>query len=250
MPDYSTPVWFKSGALPRQTAFGKLKGVPVFRDVIEIIPESEWLSLIPKQDGLRQCVPPCYGHESEQGIYDQDGVGSCASEAKDQSMSIIRVAKGLRWVEFNPWGTYYTVSGGVDRGSTLDDNIAFAMERGCFPESIWPRSKGWRAKPSDAAYEAAYDYRLLEVFDIETREEAGTALLKGWPVYYGSNGHAKVFVRLTEDGNTCIYANSWALTWGDGGFGMERLTSVNFGYGCFAVRSVVDTDEIPEPEEV
>jgi len=224
--EHGRPAW---GALPRRTGFGKLKGVPAFRDVIEVIPRSEWPELLKTHRGLDWAV---------KSVYDQDAVGSCASESSNQGVSVTRVMAGMEWVEFNPWFTYHTVSGGVDAGSTLDDNVEFLVQYGACPESAWPRSKGWKPKPSDAAYEAASKFKLLEVFDVDSVEEAGTALLKGFAVYYGSNGHAKLFTRML-DVSTGWYINSWG-NWGDKGFGSERFAGIQWGYGCFAFRAVED----------
>ena len=246
MPNYETPASFKPGLRPRETRFGGLKDVPALRDAIDILTPDEIRDLIPRQDGLRPYIPPCYGNDSD-GIYDQKQVGSCAAEAKDQGVSVIRMTKGLRWVKFNPYGTYHTTSGGVDQGSTLDGNLKFAMEFGCFPEDVWPRSNGWQVRPSEEAWEAAYNYRVLEAFDLGSIPEMQTALVKGWPVYYGSDSHAKLYVQAL-DMPLGEYANSWHSSWGDRGFGTERFDNVWITYGAFAFRSVTDTDPVPKPK--
>jgi hypothetical protein len=228
--EHGRPAW---GALPRKTKFGALAGVPPFREVIEVIPQRDWPDLLPNHRGLDWCVG---------SVYDQDGVGSCASESSTQGVAVLRVFAGSDWIEFNPWFVYHTVSGGVDRGSSLDDNVAFLTEHGACPESVWPRSKGWRATPSQAAYDAARAFRLVEVFDIGSVDELGTALLKGFPVYYGSNAHAKLFTRML-DPETGRYINSWAESWGDQGFGTERFRSVEINYGAFAFRCARDEGE-------
>jgi len=237
MPNYAVPDWVKPGCLPRKTQFGKLKGVPAFRESIEVIPKKDWPELIPKQPGIRFCVP------EPEGVYNQGQVGSCACESGSQALSIVRVFCGQPWLLFNPYGIYGRVNGGVDAGSSLDDVAAFLRKYGAFPESVWPRSKGWRAEPTDEAYEAAYSYRLLESYDIGSAEEAVTALLLGMPVHYGSNGHAKCFVRvLTPEKG--LYVNSWGSDWGDGGFGTERFANIWWQYGAFAYRTAVDTGRI------
>lgn len=235
MPNYDTPPWFIPGALPRKSRFGTLKSVPPFREAIEVIPRSDWPELLKSHTGLRFCTP------EREGIYDQDGRGSCASEACNQMVSVLRVFSGQPWVLFNPLFTYIRVSGGVDRGSTLDDNILDLQKYGACPESVWPRSAvtSLTVKPPDAAFEAAARYKLLEVFDIASIDECVTALLKGFPVYYGSQGHAKLFVRALDE-TKGLYVNSWGAGWGDGGYGIEKFASVNFSYGMFAGRSALD----------
>jgi len=114
-------------------------------------------------------------------------------------------------------------------------------DNGIAPESVWPRSKGWQATPSADAREAAKLYRIEEFYDITTTAEIGTALLLGFPVVFGWSGHSCVMTQLVNP-TTAEYANSWG-NWGDQGFGQLRLSSVNFNYGAFAVRTVSLKDQ-------
>jgi hypothetical protein len=164
---------------------------------------------------------------------------SCASESTTQALQIARAFAGREWVQLSPWFMYHTVSGGRDSGSSIDENLEFAREHGIAPMSLWPREKGWKATPSTEAVEAAKLYRIDEYFDIASIEEFGTALLLGMPVVYGRQGHAICAVELL-DKNTISYANSWDKSWGMNGFGEDALSSVNFSYGAFAIRTATE----------
>ena len=214
-----------AGCLPRKTRFAEK--CRAFSDAIEVIPRAKWPNFIAQQPGLESCVTE---------IFDQDGRGSCASESTTQALQIARAFAGREWVQLSPWFVYHTVSGGRDNGSSIDENLEFAREHGIAPMSLWPRDKGWRSNPSTEAVEAAKLYRIDEYFDIASIEEFGTALLLGMPVVYGRKGHAICAVRLL-DKNTILYANSWDKSWGMNGFGEDALSSVNFSYGAFAVRT-------------
>lgn len=253
MPNYATPTWFKTGCLPRKTKFGTLRNVPLFREAIEVMPREEQRLYIPQIQGLRQFVGD---------IFNQDGIGSCAGESTNQGLSIVRMYMGLKFIRFNPWFTYgrpaaygypQGTSGGRDQGSTIDDNIKDLMEIGPCPHDVFPRydENGrvlhhWNSTPPREAYEAAEKLKLLEVFDLSTVDEMRTALLKGMPVIYGSDGHAKCYVKC-KDMETGIYANSWDESWGDQGFGEERFDNVWIQYGAFALRTAMDTDFLPTP---
>ena len=219
------PDGMKTGCLPRKTKFGEC--CSLFGEKIQVIPVREWSDLL-GDVSLRPCVSK---------IKNQGNVGSCASEAVSQSVEIIRCAQGQEWVELNPWSVYWSVSGGRDQGSSIDENLVYVRANGVCPESIWPRSKGWKTKPSAAALEAAKLYRIDEFFDITSIEELGTALLKGFCVQFGWNGHSVVMVELL-DTQTALYCNSWSESFGDQGFGTIKLSSVNFSYGAFCTRSV------------
>ena len=191
-----------------------------------VIPRDEWSEWIGKVD-LRPRVFD---------IYDQDGVGSCAAEAANQANMIRRATQGLEQVLFSPWFTYHTTSGGRDQGSSLIGNLRHIRDVGSCPMSLWPRSKGWRAKPPQECYDAAAEYRIDEFWEVGSTLEVGSALLRGFPVSFGWNGHSCCLVNLVSE-SMATYANSWDESWGDNGFGTIRLSSINFGYGAYAWRA-------------
>jgi len=192
---------------------------------MEVIPPEEWPDLI----GTVELSPHV------QVILDQDGVGSCATESLTGAVMLSRVMRGEQQVQLNPWFIYHHTSGGVDNGSSIDENLRFVTEHGIAPEHVWPRSKGWQAAPSDAAYEAADDFRVLEWWDVTTVAEIGSALLKGFPIVFGWSGHSVYFVDLVVP-TAGLYVNSWGAAWNTNGMARLSLASVNFAYGAFAVR--------------
>lgn len=213
------PAW---GCLPRRSRPGDW---PMAADRIELIPEDQWDALA-AQITLRPMVKT---------ILDQDSVGSCAAESSVGALMNARSLAGLPHVVLNPWFAYNTTSGGTDSGSNIDDNLEFLMRYGCAPESVWPRSKGFRAEPSAEAKAAALEFRILEFFDISTIAEFVSALLKGFPVVWGANGHA--ICAVAHKGSYPEIVNSWGPTWEDSGFGKwATYRQVNFGYGAWALR--------------
>lgn len=163
-----------------------------------------------------------------------------------QAVAVCRATAGLPNVLFNPYGVYHFVNGGRDQGSTLDANLKFGRENGCFPESVWSRSNGWQRRPDEQAMEAAKEYRIVEYYDILNIEEFVTALLLGIPVTFGAKGHAVTAVRHTT--NAPIIVNSWGVSWENNGFGIwvpyNGLSNM-LQYGAYAVRTV--TTNIQEP---
>ncbi len=228
------PPGFSTGCLPRTTKPGEV--CPLFSSRIQTIPRSDWSKYTGKIS-LRPFVKE---------IFNQGQVGSCASESAAQSVMITRAFAGVPHVSLNPYFVYNTVSGGRDRGSTLDANLKFMRERGCAPTSVWPRSQGWRARPSAEAIEAAKAFRIIEFYDIMSVDEMVTALFYGFPVVYGANGHAVVKIEHLNI-REGLDVNSWGPGWKDGGFGVwapySALSSM-LRYGAFAVRTSTQNDRL------
>jgi hypothetical protein len=221
----SVPPGKKKGCLRRKTAFGKV--FAPMAEKVEVLPWGEIRERIHEALSNRRHVKQ---------ILDQDGAGSCAAEKTAQAIMTTRVKAGQPHVLLNPWSIYNTTSGGRDNGSSIDENLEFARTRGCLPEAVWPRSKGWRKDPPRELWDRfGKHFRLEEVYDIGSTQETATALIEQNVVGFGWDGHACMMNALLHE-DSAEYANSWG-DWGDEGFGTIRLRSVNYGYGCFAVRT-------------
>lgn len=209
--------------------------LPSLADVFRTIPETQWEDKIAEKDATR--LRP-FVHT----VLSQGGVGSCASEAKDGTIMICREIAGRKRVIMNPYFTYGRVNGGSDRGSSLSDNLAFAMEHGAVDEKVWPRSKGWRARPSDEAYANAKRHRIKKAVRIRNKLEFGTGLLDGITLYWGYSGHSIVGVD-PMDRRRFRYLNSWDVSWGDGGFGTVSYDDIMWSYGAWGILSVTAPDD-------
>jgi hypothetical protein len=225
-----------TGCNPRHHPFATR--CPAFAEKFHAIPVGDWPELLKVRRSLRPSVSV---------ILDQGKVGSCAFESTTQALHISRATKGLPFILLNPWSGYCFTGGTRNGGSSIDDNLEHARDVGILPESVWPRSKGFsRRPPKSLLDEHASQFQIEEFWDINTVEEIGTALLLGFPVVFGWSGHSCVFTDLL-DVDTAEYCNSWSADWGDNGFGKLTLRSVNFKYGCFALRTVTEANTDPTP---
>jgi len=222
MSDY--PLGRKPGCLERKSLYGEY--FPRAEDRIKVIPREDW-------DVGDVSLKPFV-----KTILDQGSVGSCATEAITQAVMVARAFAGLPHVELNPWFIYQATSGGRDRGSSIDENLRFVLKHGIAPMSVWPRSKGWRTKPSSEAYDAAKAFRDIEVFDIAAIDEMVSGVKLANAVVYGSKGHAVLKVKHLND-KEGLDVNSWGKDWKNGGFGVwASYQAVNFSYGAFAIRAI------------
>ena len=220
------PSW---GCLPRASKPGQW--CPMASEHIKLVPRNQWDELA-DQISTRPMVKT---------VLDQGNVGSCATESTTQGVMMGRAFAGLPHVLLNPWFIYHTTSHGRDQGSSIDENLAFVRDKGIAPMSIWPRSKGWEAEPSEEAKEAAKAFKIVEFFDVANIDEMVSCLLTGWPVVYGAKGHSVIKVQHLND-REGLDCNSWGEDWSDSGFGVwARYNQIDFGYGMFAVRTTTET---------
>jgi hypothetical protein len=221
-------VLIESGKLP------KVEAMSFAEAGLKVIPEREWSDVI--EDPNR--TPPGDYFDFE---VDQNGNGSCGGEGAAGSGTTRSIADGQERILLNGYFNYHFSSGGVDRGSSLSENIAVMQEHGCCSVSVRPRSKGWRAKPTDAEYEDAAKHKLMPdgVVRVTNKLEMGTMGLKGFPVYFGYPGHA-IFQYDVLSTSRLGYQNSWGRDWADRGRGSLAFDRVEWGYGAYAFISMGD----------
>lgn len=165
-------------------------------------------------------------------------------------------------MSFSGGQLYGRVNGGVDAGSTLDDNLNELMTVGAVPESMvgpldWKKDKwppGWQ--------EAAKPYRITEAWDAPTFAEMASALMRGFVVVYGimigtnfvvqpdgwvaprrgsGGGHAMLGVGLVvEQARVGILTlNSWGERWGRSGLAIVPEDYFTGWIDGYAVRSAI-----------
>lgn len=230
MVDFSVvPDGVKTGCLQRTTKLGSIKGAPRMSDVMDILPRSEWKDRL--GISLRQHVPI---------IHNQNGEGSCAANAAVLAgIEILRSVNNQKFVHIAPSSLYKRSGRGRDEGSGLDENLKFLRNPGCVPVEMWGGELGWNKPDPPGFREEAAKYQVDEWFDLGSFDEFMTALFLGFPVAYGvfwgNGGHAVTAVKpIFENGVWgSEFANSWDVTWGDGGFGKMFEPQITRGIEYF-----------------
>ena len=105
-------------------------------------------------------------------------------------------------------------------------------------EDWWPTS-GWvnpRQLP-EGWEDTAKHFKALEVYTIPSEEAHASALLRGWAVTNGRQGHSICHVKLVKDSGR--YLSRYKDSYGPGSF---RYDSMRLWGGGFAIRSMTTPD--------
>jgi hypothetical protein len=129
------------------------------------------------------------------------------------------------------------------------ENVAQFGESVCTPATGWG-TIGRHSTWSEQRKEVARQFKLLEWSIFRTYEGILSALLRGWFVGVGRQGHSIIYVRPTiRNGRIgVLYQNSWSESWGaaagnmPGGFGFDSESMVSNISWAFGMRSVVVRD--------
>jgi hypothetical protein len=245
--DFPTVAGVSLGAMPREEPFGQA-GFPVFEETVPIIPRKEWpdrVEAIDKAGGMcDQLVTRIYNQRQEP---------SCTSNATGQSNEVVQASQyGKDKVVHLSAISLYMRVGSRSSGSSVSSNLKEMRDVGILPLDNEANRKAYPHVMANTGYGTSYPdgwkdtaklFRAQEWFDVEGVEGFITALILGFPVVYGRDGHAICGVRpvfingLIHD----KYANSWG-DWGDNGYGYDSESKIRAGatrYGCFALRAVV-----------
>lgn len=244
------------GAMPRASGIGSF--LPMYRDIEELIPTKDWPDLIKVFDESKSWMS-----ELIRWICDQDGEGSCVSNATIKQHEIRQEIQYGSVIRLSPVSVYKVCGSRPNSGSTLERNIYVMDKRGALPLDTEENKKQFKHTfPHNGFYtnypqgfeETANLFRNAEYFDISSYEEFGSAILRGFPVMYARQGHCILGCRLFYRNGKIVlgYCNSWSLGWGDvmndelsGGMGYDSESLMRYSaYGAIGLRSVVLPEKV------
>ncbi|NQT38787.1 MAG: hypothetical protein HQ581_14930 [Planctomycetes bacterium] len=180
-------------------------------------------------------------------VIDQGSQGSCCGCAGVGAMMLARSVSGQDTVVLSQASLYALGNGGRDGGMAIDVCLRHLIDTGANPIDVIDQYdwQGFYRRPrwSDDWRESAKRYRCIEAWDCPDYEAAVSAVLHGFPVVYGTDGHAVVMIGWAEKTGH-IDLNSWGRDWGENGIGQwasERAVRRQLpGYGAWALRVATD----------
>lgn len=233
---------------------------------VPLIPRTEW-----KPVNLATFLPP---------VYDQDGIGQCASSSACTVFECGRAQAGLPYVHVSAGDLYSRVNGGRDQGSMPEDNLNELITNGVDLAANTPYVWNGRQARDAATIARRKPNRIVEAYLCDSFDAMGSALQQGFIIqeaiqWYdtdsvdaegwlpssgrGGGGHALCGFGLAQRGGTwgIMTRNSWSASWGnskDGTLGAgnciipESRFNSDFG-SVWAVRAVYQTGSaFPAPK--
>lgn len=223
------------GLMPRDTKYGECGAK--YEDVARVITSREEIEhLISKKVSMLSHV---------KHIFNQGRGGTCASESGTQLAMIVESWNGRPFQKYSPLSIHAFVSGSKSRGASLDSVLRQGRDKGILPMSVWPREKGWSAKPPQRLFDE-HAIRFAEFLDLgSSMDVLRSALVSPAPVIFGHDMHAETICELIS-WDTIRVANSYGIDWGDDGLHTMRLSEVDLRrYGGWALMAVTDSGGTP-----
>jgi C1A family cysteine protease len=193
-------------------------------------------------------------------VGDQGQVGSCAAWATDYTaLGYWENKQGITGGGLEPMFTYSQVTGGVDRGSSIEGNLQVDQSGVDTQGDYWQGNFDYTDMPTSLEKAAAVNWKLTSFSNlaivpsvnatttrqsIEVALAAGTPVVIGIPVYdnffyvtganngyySGPSGSFEGYHAITALGynaNGLVIENSWGSGWGNKGFATLSWSFVN-----------------------
>lgn len=136
-----------------------------------LIPRKDW-----KPVDLGTFLPP---------VYDQDGIGQCASSSACTVWATCCNQAGLPYVYASAGDLYSRVNGGHDNGSLLEDNMQELITNGVAPTSMVPYIWDHRLHNTADIKAARLPNRIVEVYLCPDFDAMMSAIQQGFVIQHG-----------------------------------------------------------------
>lgn len=152
---------------------------------------------------------------------DQNGTNYCWINAPTHLAEIIRLKELGRKVSYSPASGGARIKNFRNQGGWGLEAVEFMVEHGMNYSEDWPDNAIKRSYLTDENKVAARKNKVVEFFRLDSWEEQVSCMLAGIPTADGYNwwGHLVCGVGITIGDHNRRIRNSWAMSWGDKGFG-------------------------------
>lgn len=231
--------------------------LPVFESKFGTMSEDEW--------------SPCSLSHWDIPIFNQGQYGSCVGMGSTAAFMYSWLSSGQQSHEFSPTYVYAHINGGQDQGAQVARGLEALKTVGTCLMSEFSINKIYLNQIPSQAKQTAKRFKVLEAYKINSWEQLGTAIVKGFAVVSGiavgrnfsnldrngvaplpnsiDGGHCLCHIGLKQVGGEWVVEtqNSWSRSWGVGGFCYLREEHWDARYGfpfdAFAISGVKDDSE-------
>jgi hypothetical protein len=214
---------------PSEELLGAFADIPWFDEInggAEMVQRSEWAA--------RSAATKALYRATTRRIYSQSNTSACVGFGTAQAVetTCTRRYGASNWVPLAGMDVYSDIGRTLKSGAYIPDGIKRAQEIGVLPlqdpatagkyavtfpglSYKWNRQAGWK--------DVAKLFRVTKAAKVQGADMMASALLKGRCVIVGRSSHCIPYVYLDFSGNSPVacYANSWAASWNDEGFGYD-----------------------------
>lgn len=225
---------------------GDLSKFASFEERYANIAQSEWQRLAKLEEdaggGLDKLISRVKNQRNE---------GSCVGNATTSAVEILHNRMFGGKLCLSAIFTYQGIGTSPNSGAMVSAALDEISTVGCLPEDT-PENRakyGDHVMPPTGFYtrrpggykETAKKFRVTEWLVGRTFDGLISALLRGYPVVVGRDGHSICYCRVMfVNGSIRVkYVNSWG-NWGDGGFGYDSINTIRRASGWwFCPQSMV-----------
>lgn len=217
----------------RKVPYGSIPGVPAGAE-IPIIPMEEWPDRIADKERTKSTLKHLWA-ESPIGILNQGQVSYCHAFSAVGGAMLQRWQEGLPFKMLSASSVGGPVTGWRNAGAYIHDDLQQMIRGGIASTDFVPMLTTNRSDCKQGWEQDALRYKVTEWKDVPPRDFLihGSLLLSNHPVIVGLNywSHAVEDLVLRDLDQTKAatnwlrygfeFANSWAATWGNAGFGIR-----------------------------
>lgn len=189
-----------------------------------IVPRSEWQARIQEREEKKQRLQDI-ADQAGLPCKDQNGTNYCWINAPVHCLELVRVRQNEPTVILSPASAGAQIKNFQNRGGWGKEGLEWIVDKGVAPISMWPANAINRKYLTPETTQESLKYRVTEWWEIKPRnlDELISALFLG-PVAVGLNWwehEVTYYDPIWVDGTiACRIRNSWAMTWGDRGYGI------------------------------